>query len=249
MSVTVVNGIVTRYVNYRDNDRILTIFSPEIGKIDAKSRGCRRMKSPLLPCSQPFVFGEFELFCVKDKYTLNQCEIKETFFPIRENYDAFATASVILKLITDSIQDNEPNEALFSLLYHTLSFLAYGTANARDLFCCFLIRFLNITGFRPTITGCGRCGRDIRNDAVLHFSARSGGVVCTACDMQADKISKTALEGMRRMLLLADNEMDRVRLSDTIRNEILRALTAYTALTLDYDQKELLLANELDVSD
>lgn len=243
MSVTVVNGIVTRYTNYRENDRILTIFSPEIGRIDVKSRGCRRMKSPLLPCSQPFVYGEFELYRAKDKYTLNQCEIRETFFPIRENYDAFSSASAILQLVTDTIQENEPNEALFSLVYHTLSFLAYGTANARDLLACFLIRFLNLTGFRPSITVCARCGRDVRGDAVLRFSARSGGVVCAACDLQAERISKTALEGMRRMLLLADSEMDRVRLSETIREETMHALSAYTVQTLDCGQKALQLAD------
>ena len=55
-----VTGIVTRYVNYRESDRILSIFTIEQGRVDAKARGCRRPTSPLLPAAQPFVYGEFE---------------------------------------------------------------------------------------------------------------------------------------------------------------------------------------------
>ena len=40
-------GIVLRYANYREHDRMLTILSPDYGRIDALSRGCRRPKSPL----------------------------------------------------------------------------------------------------------------------------------------------------------------------------------------------------------
>ena len=39
-------GIVLRYANYREHDRMLTILSPDYGRIDALSRGCRRPKSP-----------------------------------------------------------------------------------------------------------------------------------------------------------------------------------------------------------
>lgn len=46
MALITVNGIVTRYANYRDNDRILTLFTRERGLISAAARGCRRPKMP-----------------------------------------------------------------------------------------------------------------------------------------------------------------------------------------------------------
>jgi DNA repair protein RecO (recombination protein O) len=57
-----VDGIVTRYVNYRESDRILSIFTIDHGRIDAKARGCRKPQSPLVNVCQPFVFGQFEIF-------------------------------------------------------------------------------------------------------------------------------------------------------------------------------------------
>ncbi len=65
-----VHGIVMRYANYRDNDRMLTIFTKESGRLDAKANGCRRPNSPLLPCSQPFVYGEFLVYYTKNRATI-----------------------------------------------------------------------------------------------------------------------------------------------------------------------------------
>ena len=161
MPVICATGIVTRYVNYRESDRILSIFTIEHGRIDAKARGCRRPASPLLPAAQPFVYGEFELFAGRDKYTVNQCAIAESFFPIREDIDRFAFGSAMLQLAHEAVQEREPNRPLFSLLYHALSFLAYGQQDPIDLFLCYLLRYLNAIGYCPSITACARCGRDL----------------------------------------------------------------------------------------
>jgi DNA repair protein RecO (recombination protein O) len=242
MPVICVDGIVTKYVNYRENDRILSIFTIERGRIDAKARGCRRPQSPLVNVCQPFVFGQFELYAGKERYTVNACEVKETFYPIREDYGRFSIGSVMLRLAHDAAMENEPNEALFSLLYHALSFLTYGRSDPRDLFCCFLVRYLNAIGYRPAITTCAQCGRDLRGDAVVRFTPR-GGAVCGACLQGGEPISKTALEGMRRMLLLEDESMDRVKLSESVRKEILKHLSAYTAGALEYGARALALLN------
>ena len=39
--------LVLRHADYADYDRMVTLFSPEYGRIDAVARGCRRPKSPL----------------------------------------------------------------------------------------------------------------------------------------------------------------------------------------------------------
>ena len=239
MPVVLLDGIVTRYVNYRENDRIISIFTIDRGRVDAKARGCRKPTSALLPACQPFVYGQFELFSAKDKYTVNQCEIKESFFPLREDYERFSFASAALQLAGAAAQENEANEPLFSLLYHTLSFLSYGESAPRDLFCGYLMRYLNVIGYRPAITVCGRCGRDIRGDGRIRFSPLTGGAACSACAPEGKEISKLALEAMRRMLLLSDDELSRIRLTEALRAEILPALTGYAANVLDYGARAL----------
>ena len=245
MPVICTSGIVTRYVNYRENDRILSIFTIDRGRIDAKARGCRRPASPLLPAAQPFVYGEFELFASKDKYTVNQASVTESFFPIREDIERYAIGSAVLQLTQEAAQEGLPNETLFYLVYHTLSFLAYGESDPRDLFLCFLARFLNAVGYRPAITACAQCGRDVRVDAHVYYAARSGGTVCAACRNGAREVSKTALEAMRRMLLLSDSEMQRVRLTAPLRKEIEAMLLEQTAHSLEYGSTALAFYRDL----
>ena len=62
MQQTERTAIVLRAVNYRDSDRMLTLFSPVFGRIEAKARGCRKPKARLLAASEPFALWEYTLY-------------------------------------------------------------------------------------------------------------------------------------------------------------------------------------------
>lgn len=242
MAFLTVTGIVTRYANYKDNDRILTLFTREMGRIDAKARGCRKQKSPLLACAQPFVFGEYQIFSSKDRFVVDQCDIRETFYPLREDIVKFTAANVMLSLSGLGVQERQPNAELFSLLYHSLSFLCYGESEPIDLALCFTTRYFNAIGFQPAITSCALCETDLRSHRELRFHAQAGGALCLNCarrENYGETVSGLTLEAMRRMLLLEDGELDRVRLRDPVRRELLTVLEAYCAAILERENKPL----------
>ncbi len=239
MPSLIADGIVTRYVNYSENDRILTIFTPDRGRIDAKARGCRRAKSPLAPVSQPFAYSEFELFRSGDKYTVSRASVKESFFPIREDIGRYAAGFSMLQLCQDTVQEEEANRDLFLLLYYSLSFLAYDPIEPEDLFLVFLAKYLDIVGYRPTITVCARCGKDLRRENSVFFSASSGGAVCESCAAGSVPVSKTALEAMRRMILLESREINRVKLSDPLKREISGIIIPHAEHALEFGSKAL----------
>ena len=39
-------AIVLRHADYRENDRMLTLLSPALGRVDALCRGCKRPRVP-----------------------------------------------------------------------------------------------------------------------------------------------------------------------------------------------------------
>lgn len=220
--------IVTGYTDYRDNDRMLSLFSAEKGRIDAKARNCRKATSPLLACSQPFAYGEYVLFSYKDKYIVEQAELMESFYSLREDVERFTASSLACSLCHHAVQEEEANGALFTLLYRSLSYLAYGQNDARDMLCYFLIRFLAITGYRPSITHCAQCGRELTGDKQLYFSAEKGGALCMGCGFGERKTAPLPLEAMRRMLLLDEEEMYRVIFKQSLRQELYRLLIEYS---------------------
>lgn len=243
---TSVTGIVTRYVDYKENDRIITIFSREQGRVDARARGCRKAKSPLLPACQPFVFGEFQLFTQKeDKAVVDQCDIRENFYHIREDVQRLSAGAGMLSLTQEAIQPGEPNDRLFSLLYYCLSFLCYSDTPAIDLALCFMIRYLDVIGFCPAITECALCGRDLRSLGAISFSAKHGGAVCRTCGFGAKSVSPLAMEALRRMLLLEDAAMRSVRLPKPVRKELVELLSQYCSHVLERENKAIGILRQL----
>lgn len=237
MPTELTQAIVTGYTDYRDDDRMLTLFSATRGRIDCKARNCRKPTSKLLSCAQPFVFGEFELFMNNDRVTVNGCDVRETFYPLREDVDRFMTASVCTQLANSVIEQESADEQLFSLLYHILSFLAYSESDPKDLLIAYLLHFLDHAGYRPSLTRCAICRRDVRGDPVLYYSADAGGAVCAACPHSGKPVSKIALEAMRRILLLSHEELNRVVLKEQLRSELLPILRNSCARMLGENDK------------
>ena len=56
-----INGITLYGVNYRDNDKMLTIFTLEKGKIGAACRGVRKANAKMKQIAEPFCFAEAEI--------------------------------------------------------------------------------------------------------------------------------------------------------------------------------------------
>ena len=49
-------GLVLRATDYKENDKLLTLFSPTLGKITAGARGVKKPTAKLNFAAQPFAF-------------------------------------------------------------------------------------------------------------------------------------------------------------------------------------------------
>ncbi len=182
------DAIVLRRADYRENDRMLTLFSPSMGRIDALARGCRRQKSPLMAASEVFCAGEFVLYSAGERMTVVSCTVQDAFYPLRNDFERLAHGMYALELCLATVQPNQENERLFLLLLRSLAHLAYGTVPARRVTAVFLMGLVSLMGFRPQVGRCVRCGKPVvpgaeaRADApVAAFSPEEGGVMCLAC--------------------------------------------------------------------
>ena len=79
MGQLITPGLVIRRADYADYDRMVTLFTPDMGRVDCIARGCRRPKSPLVNAVEPFTSGEFQLYERRDRYTLELCQISENY--------------------------------------------------------------------------------------------------------------------------------------------------------------------------
>lgn len=226
-------GIVLRYTDYRDNDRILTVLTRERGLVSLTARGVRskgRTVSSMV--RDAYSYGEFVVYERNGLLNVSSSSLIEAFYPIREDYDRLISAAQAAH-IAEKLAANRPNDELFTLIYHALSFIAYGEGDSRDIVLCFLAKCLALSGYEPVLTRCANCSKPVTELKSICFSNRSGGSLCTDCDDGSEKYSALALEAVRRMLRLEDRDMGRVRLPDGARRELDKLLFAYAEYVLE----------------
>lgn len=182
------NGIVIAENNMGDYDKMLTVLTPNYGKISCVAKGARRQQSALLAGTQLFCFGEYLMYKGTNTYHINSCETIEIFYNLRTDLDKLKYAIHINKIIQDVTEENENCYRILQLFLNTLYAICEKTENNQDrdfILSVFKFRLLCILGFTPRILKCTNC----KTDAILtKFSIRDNGFKCEACGRQ-DKSS------------------------------------------------------------
>ncbi|MGI6153701.1 MAG: DNA repair protein RecO, partial [Christensenellaceae bacterium] len=107
-------AIVLRTVNYKDSDKLLTLFSRKSGPITATARGVRKAKSRLKPAAQLFCCGEFEFQPAKGgRLILTGVNIRQEFYQIQNTYEKYTAACVMLEFTEKLLHNTDEYERLF----------------------------------------------------------------------------------------------------------------------------------------
>ncbi len=194
-------GIVLRHANYRDHDRMLTLFSPEHGRVETLARGCRRPKSPLLPASEFFAQGEFVLFESHDKYTLSNCALEDTYYPLRLDPYRLTCASYLAALCLAAAQPGEPAPGLYALLLQGLHRLAYEESQPPlHVTTAFLLLYAVEIGYKPRMNHCAHCRAPLDTSAGALLDVAAGGFVCPDCGRAAYRLGADQVRWMRQVM-------------------------------------------------
>lgn len=176
-----VNGIIIAENNMGDFDKMLTILTPNLGKIGCSAKGSRRPKSLLLSGTQFLCFGEYMLFKGSENYTMNSCETIEMFYNIRTDLDKLTYASYITKIINDVTTENQNSFNTLKLFLNTLYMISETDKDLEFITAVFKMRILKILGFAPNIVECVSCKT---KENLKYFSIRDNGCKCISCSKQ-----------------------------------------------------------------
>ncbi len=169
--------IVLRASNYRENDRMLTLFSRDYGKIDALARGCRKPTSSLLSSSDVLCCSDMSFNFKEGRYYVVGAEPRTNFYDIRKNMKSLMTALLLIEITERNIVHEEPNRPLFALLSGCLYALANGDDH-RKVLSFFTFKLFESQGERPPLTECVICGKP----SVNRINIKAGGAVCADCE-------------------------------------------------------------------
>lgn len=169
--------VVLRANNYREADKMLTLFSKEGGRIDALCRGCRKQGSSLQSSSDVFCCSLFGMNVQKGRYYITQAVPKDNFFNLRKNIHALLTGTLLLEVCEKTVMPGQENARLFALLVNCLYAMDHGK-EPKEVLVFFTFKLLDILGLRPSLSRCAICGsRDVAN----RVNIGAGGLVCKNC--------------------------------------------------------------------
>lgn len=203
MPAITTQGIVLRHADYREHDRMLTLLSPALGRVEALCRGCKRPQSPLLSASEWFVLGEYVLYTGKGHMTVTSCRVTETFYPLRSDYERLKYATYLLSVTEAAVQPGDRAVELFTLLARSLSRLAYTEKAPQAVAAAFLLHFSAVSGWRPRLSHCVRCGKRLEDQEIRLLDIENGGLLCGACAsplIPAQPVTAAQVRWMRDVL-------------------------------------------------
>ena len=108
MGLIKTKGIVIGVANSADNDKVLTVLTPDLGKISVFCKGAKKSKSALLNATEYLAFSELIIYkSANDNYSINSAEVIEVFYNLRIDIEKLNYATTISKIIYDVTQEND----------------------------------------------------------------------------------------------------------------------------------------------
>lgn len=228
-------GIVLKEIRFKDTSKILTIFSKKFGKIHAMAKGAYRPKSQLTGCTQVFTYSEFTFFKGRNFYHINQGDIIDSFYDLRENMNRLMYGSYLLELIEYSIVE-ESNEKLFLLLIKGLNVLSKLEKDFLKFVIAFELKYISFLGYRPYLDRCVVCGN--RDYNRIKFSYRQGGIMCNRC-FQTDPYGKNITRNMnltlKKLLYSPLDKLDSIKIPKDVMSNLHDIMVKYILISIEKD--------------
>ncbi len=176
-----VKGLVLRCTDLGESDRLITLFTKEMGAVTAMAKGARSLKNRNFAASQQFCYSDFILVKRKDKLYVSESSVIESFFSLRDSLAGFSLALYISEALS-FVTTAEPEGELLRLSLNALYAICEGKRPLPIIKAGFEIRMLSIIGFMPDTTGCSTCGGTSPD---YFFDFINGVFVCRECRQSA----------------------------------------------------------------
>ena len=200
--IIVTPGLVLRETETKEADKILTVLTPELGRISVIAKGARSRRSKYTAACQLLAYDEMTLRRKGEWYYLAEAGTMELFDGVRQDIQRLALASYFAELTETVCQDALAAAEILPLLLNAL--FALGTLGKEPLVVktAFVWRLLEMAGFAPLADGCAVCGREMPQAPMLDVV--QGVLRCGNCGGQENSLSMplnpAALAALRHTL-------------------------------------------------
>lgn len=212
-------GTVIRIVDYGDSDQILSVLTPDRGKLSFMAKGARKSSQRFGGAVDLLTQSEFVFYDREGLKSLNQATLVNAHSALQTDYDRLTTALRCARTINRLLEDDQEATDVFELFERLLRVLSSDasveTLGVYEL--AFKLKLMLRLGWAPILDVCANCGKDPQTS---WFSMTMGGVLCEDCHRgdRSDEIplSPGAARSLHMALKLPFDKLGRLRLSSAI---------------------------------
>jgi len=245
-------GIILKQTKLGEFDKIVTIYTPEFGKLRAVAKGACRPRSKLGGNVEPLTHSLMLLAKGRNLDIVTQSQTINGFLALKSDLWRMACSLYILELIDSFTVEGGENRPLFDLLLDILNQLSEPDSN-EALLRYFELHLLHHLGYRPQLHRCVSCDSPLK-PVINFFSLSKGGVLCPHCNSEENhryeqieaislKPSLTLSVGALKVLRLWQScdyaTARRVRIKPELSWELERVLHEYIRYILQRELKSL----------
>jgi len=242
------DGLILKRQDYKDNDKLLTVLTRELGVVFALARGARRISSPMSAATNQFSFANFVLFYNNDRYIINSADSIDLFFGLNNDITKLSLASYFCELTSVFAPENMPAEQYLKLILNAFFMLENNKRPIKQIKAVFELRMLAISGFMPDLVVCRNC-MDYCSNTSSFFDFSTSSLICSKChgniassaefNSREIELSPDTLNAMRHIIYSEDNKIYNFSLGDDNLDILSEISEKYLLFCIDKKPKTL----------
>lgn len=119
------DAICLKAIDYKDNDKILTLYAVNKGKVCVVAKGVKKQKAKLKYAATPLCFGHYYIHTNMKSGTLTGCDVIDSFYDVVLDPCKFYGAAVIVEILDKMGMEEDYNNNLFVNALRGLKELCY----------------------------------------------------------------------------------------------------------------------------
>lgn len=230
---TVTHGIVLREAKYKESDKILTVLTPDLGKMTVTARSSRKKGGGVSAAAQLLVWSELTLSEYRGRWTLTEGATELEFRNLRRDLDRLSLGSYFAELTDTLVPEGQSAPELLKLLLNALYALDALDRPLGLVKAAFELRLLSLSGFAPNLEACALCGKE-PEQARLHL--REGLLHCRGCKIGSGislPVNPAVLSAMRYIIRCDSKRLFSFRVDDESVRQLESVCESYVLTQLE----------------
>jgi DNA repair protein RecO (recombination protein O) len=231
-------AIVLKQMKLGEADKILTLYTPDFGKVRAVAKGVRRPASKLGGHLDLLTCSELMLAHGRNLDIVTQAQTIEAFMPMKSDLARLSAGFYVAELVDAFTDERMESPAVYRLALEVLRRLS----EAPETECAlryFELQLVHYLGYRPELRNCATC-HEVLVPATNYFHPASGGVLCPRCSYDKPLVRPLSLNAFKVLRLWQECDYataSRVRLDASLAREIEMVMRIYIRFLLEREVK------------